>query len=168
MCSHILAKSGIRVAYCYCGIDSSVCLTADLLSKFSVGIFQINILGKGSWQEYLIKWVFSIYSEINYLVVVDKLKQFYLNYQQKWSEEILCKPKLRRYSLIKSIYHPEHSVTLKLSRAQRSVCARLRGGILALAVETGRFHSIPQENRKRHLCDVGEAENEMHFLFHRP
>lgn len=126
------------------------------------------MLGIGSLQDYIIKWVFGIYSEINYLVVVDKLKQFYLEYQQKWSEEILCKPKLRRYSLIKSIYHTEHSVTLKLSRAQRSACARLRGGILALAVETGHFHSIPQENRKRHLCDVGEAENEMHFLFHRP
>lgn len=90
------------------------------------------------------------------------------NYKQKWTEQILCKPKLRTYSLIKIIYHPEHYVTLNLTRAQRSVCAQLRCDILPLAVETGRFHSNPEENRKCHLCDLGEVENEMHFLFYCP
>ena len=90
------------------------------------------------------------------------------NYKQKWSEDVLCKPKLRTYSLIKHIYHPEHYVTLNLSRAQRSICAQLRCGILPLALETGRFYSIPEEDRKCHLCDLGEVENEMHFLFYCP
>ncbi len=66
----------------------------------------------------------------------------------------LCKPKLRIYSLIKFAYEPEHYVTLNLSRAQRSVCAQLRCGILPLAIETGRYHSVPEENRMCLLCDI--------------
>lgn len=90
------------------------------------------------------------------------------NYKQKWSEEVQCKPKLRTYRLIKGNYGPEHYVTLNLSRAQRSVCAQLRCGILPLALETEPFHSIPEEDRKCCLCDLGEIENEFHFLFYCP
>ena len=89
-------------------------------------------------------------------------------YKQKWSEEILYKPKLRTYCLIKSVYQTEQYVTLNLTRAQRAVCAQLRCGILPLAIETGRFHAIPEEDRKCHLCDLREVENEMHFLFYCP
>lgn len=58
-------------------------------------------------------------------------------------EEILCKPELRTHSLIKCIYHPEDYVTINLTRAQRSVCAQLRCGILPLVVEiVHTFYSI--------------------------
>ena len=89
-------------------------------------------------------------------------------YKQKWADEIWLKPKLRTYCLLKSGYHPELYVTLNLTRIQRSICAQYRCGILPLALETGRFHSIPEDERKCQLCDLFEIENETHFLFHCP
>lgn len=35
-------------------------------------------------------------------------------------------------------------------------------------METGLFQSTPEENRKCHLCDLGQGENEMHLLFYCP
>lgn len=63
-----------------------------------------------------------------------------------------------KFKLIKCIYYPEHYVTFNLSRAQRSFCAQTRCGILPLAVETRRFHSVSEKNRKRHRGDLSEAE----------
>ncbi len=66
--------------------------------------------------------------------------------------------------MIKSLYQPERDVTLSTTRA-RSVCAQWRCGVLPLAVETGRFHVISEENRTCHSCEAREVENEMQILF---
>ena len=92
----------------------------------------------------------------------------FVNYKQKWAEEIWLKPKLRTYCLIKSTFQSEPYVTLNLTRYQRSVCAQFRCGILPLALETGRFHSIPEEDRKCCLCHLDVVENEIHFLLYCP
>ena len=89
-------------------------------------------------------------------------------YKLKWAEEIWSKPKLRTYCLIKYSFQSEPYVTLNLTRYQRSICAQFRSGILPLALETGRFHSTPEEDRKCILCDLDVVENEMHFLFYCP
>ena len=44
----------------------------------------------------------------------------------------------------------------------------MKCGILPLEVETYHFYSIPEENRKCHLFDLGGVEKEMHFLFFSP
>lgn len=54
---------------------------------------------------------------------------------------------------------------MNITRAQRSIWAHLRSGILPLAVETGRLHPAPEEDAKCHMCDLDEVENEMHFTF---
>ncbi|KAJ0067607.1 hypothetical protein NL108_008777 [Boleophthalmus pectinirostris] len=69
---------------------------------------------------------------------------------------------------LKDCFGPEPYVTLNLSRGQRSVCAQLRCGTLPLASETGRFHSVPEEERTCAPCDLKDIENEMHFLFYCP
>ena len=96
-----------------------------------------------------------------------KTKMF-LNYKERWATEIWLKPKLRTYVLIKDTYSPEPYVYLNLTRSQRSVCAQIRSGTLPLAIETGRFYGTPEEDRLCLLCDLGEVENEIHFVFHCP
>lgn len=100
---------------------------------------------------------------------ISQIRKIYFElYKKKWDSDILCKPKLRTYILIKDSFGPEPYVTLNLTRAQRSVCAQLRCGTLPLALETGRFHSVPEEERICTLCDLIDIENEMHFLFYCP
>ena len=55
-----------------------------------------------------------------------------------------------------------------LNKGQRSLCAQLRTGTLPLAIETGRFNATPEEERLCLLCELGEIENEVHFLFYCP
>lgn len=55
------------------------------------------------------------------------------------------------YVQMKQCFGPEPYVTSFLTRSQRSLCAQLRIGILALAIEVGRFIAVPEENR---ICNV--------------
>jgi len=85
----------------------------------------------------------------------------------KWmKKDILSRPKLRTYFVIKHSYHTEKCVPLNLCRPEKSVCAQVRSDILPFAAETGHFHSVPKEDRKCLLCELDEGENEMHFIFH--
>ena len=63
---------------------------------------------------------------------------------------------------------PVTYVTLPLSRHQRAAIARLRGGTLRLAVETGRYRQVPADERLCQQCDTGVVETAEHFLFHCP
>ena len=39
---------------------------------------------------------------------------------------------------------------------------------MPLAVEVGRYKSIPEEDRLCTICDLGVVEDEFHFVFHCP
>ncbi len=52
-----------------------------------------------------------------------------------------------------------------LSRSQSSFSGQLHSGTPPLAI--GRFISTPEEERFC-LCDLGETEGEIHFVFHCP
>ena len=86
------------------------------------------------------------------------------NYCKNWKVEILKKPKLRTYALIKREFGTEKYVRLNLTRQQRSLLAQTRLGILPLKIETGRFIGTPPNQRFCHFCPK-EIENEIHFLF---
>ena len=60
----------------------------------------------------------------------------------------------------------EPYVTSFLSRSQRSLCAQLRAGILPLVIEVGRFTGVQEEDRLCTVCDLGDIENEFHFMFY--
>ena len=50
-----------------------------------------------------------------------------------------------------------------MSKYQRSLTARLRLGILPIAIETGRFTNTPLNERNCFYC-VKENEDELHFV----
>ena len=84
--------------------------------------------------------------------------------QREWSADLLNKPKLRNYRLFKDSIDCELYVRMNLDRSERSYLAQYRMGILPIAVETGRYRSIPLENRKCTLCNMGVVEDEEHYL----
>lgn len=100
------------------------------------------------------------------------LNELFISHLDKiWIQHSLLLPGEICWCLCLFFYSTELSVTHNLVRVQRSVCAQLRCVILPLlplTLETGRFHSVPEENRKCSLCDLGEVGNEMPFLFYRP
>ena len=46
--------------------------------------------------------------------------------------------------------------------------AQLRTGILPLALEVDGFKNIQEDKRLCELCELGEVENESHFLLYCP
>ncbi len=53
-----------------------------------------------------------------------------------------------------------------MNRKHRSYLAQYRCGILLLSIETGRWGSIPLEDRICKMCDILVVEDEYHFIFH--
>ncbi len=53
-----------------------------------------------------------------------------------------------------------------MNRKHRSYLAQYRCGILPLSIETGRWGSIPLEDRIFKMCDSLVVEDEYHFIFH--
>jgi hypothetical protein len=99
--------------------------------------------------------------------VDDKLLEIY---RQEWKIEVLSKPKLRTYVLFKHEFGAEEYVKANLPRGQRAYLAQLRCGILPLFIETGRFkrrngQAVPVHERICEFCDIGEVEDESHFMF---
>ena len=85
-------------------------------------------------------------------------------YQDVWDAERYLKPKLRYYNLFKPDLSQEEYLSLNIPKYQRSLFAQFRGGVLPLQVEIGRFRKIPLEERLCNLCDMGQVEDEFHFL----
>ncbi len=53
-----------------------------------------------------------------------------------------------------------------MNRKHRSYLVRYRCGILPLSIETGRWGSIPLQDRICKMCDSLVVEDEYHFIFH--
>ena len=85
-------------------------------------------------------------------------------YQDVLDAERYLKPKLRYYNLFKPDLSQEEYLSLNIPKYQRSLFAQFRGGVLHLQVEIGRFRKIPLEERLCNLCDMGQVEDEFHFL----
>ena len=73
--------------------------------------------------------------------------------------------KLRFYRRFKSNLLPEQYVKSFMPRYMRRVMAMLRCGSMPLCVETGRFNNTPLCERICNMCNNGNVEDEMHFLF---
>ena len=90
------------------------------------------------------------------------------NHQDEWYQKLQTKPKLRFYRIFKDMYKTEAYVNCKyLNKIQRCFFSKLRGGILPLEVETGRWKKpkkIPYEQRFCKTCDMKEVGDEKHFL----
>lgn len=53
-------------------------------------------------------------------------------------------------------------------RSQRSLCAQLSPGKLPLTMERGRFSVTQEQDIIFLLYDLGDIENEIHFMFYSP
>lgn len=67
-------------------------------------------------------------------------------------------------SEIKHGYSSENNVMYDLLRRKRSLCAQISSGILPLCTETGRFAGLEEQNLTCPVCELGDVENEHHFL----
>ena len=72
--------------------------------------------------------------------------------------------RLNTYRNIKSDLVTESYVANERSVSVRRVLAGLWAGCLPLGVETGRYTGIPYYQRTCCLCDLGEVEDQHHFL----
>ena len=66
------------------------------------------------------------------------------------------------------MYQVENYVKLNMHRSLRSVIAQFRCGILPLRVETGRYSRLNYDQRICQVCNKGEVESEIHFMFQCP
>ena len=117
-----------------------------------------------------------IFQMINLTYIFDNLELVDLNLAKdrlsesmyyEWQHELLIKPKLEIYSLCKDNIQVENYVKFPMYKAERSLFAQLRAGTLGLKMETGRFTSIPINDRICEICNEG-IEDEIHFICHCP
>ena len=82
----------------------------------------------------------------------------------QWKILVQEKTKLRTYCQYKHSINAEDYVKCTFSRADRSILAKFRCGILQLHIETGRFNDTNLEDRVCSMCETNSIEDEFHFL----
>ncbi len=85
---------------------------------------------------------------------------------KQWLDEINRKPKLRTYITFKKSYELEPYALSFMNRKHKYCLAQYRCGNLPLSIETGRWGSIPLEDRICQMCDSLVVEDEYYFIFH--
>ncbi len=84
----------------------------------------------------------------------------------KWSDNCVNMTKLDLYKQIKTTFETEKYLMLNIDRYEKSLLSQLRYGILPLRVETGRFVNEKRCERICTLCNNGNIEDQIHFLFY--
>ena len=103
--------------------------------------------------------------------------KFWLLMKEEWLDVLKSKPKLRTYMLFKSEFKVESYVLKNTKKSNRSLFAQFRSGILPLALETGRYKNVKDEQSGKYrktnveertcsICNSGCVEDECHFLLH--
>ena len=78
----------------------------------------------------------------------------------KERQEVLNKPKLILYKLLKENFQTEKYCEMNLTRSQRSLLGKLRLGALPIRVETGRYNLLERNQRLCMVCNKGNIEDE--------
>ncbi len=103
----------------------------------------------------------------NTKIDISHVKQnLFENLSTKWSTSCTNMSKLDLYNEIKQTFEPEKFLTLNIDRYEKSLLAQLRYGILPLRIETGRFVNEARCDRVCKLCNSGDIEDQIHFLFY--
>ncbi len=84
--------------------------------------------------------------------------------KSEWLNSMPLKPTIRTYKNYKMEQKTEDYVKYCLNTKRRSIISQFRIGILALHIETGRFRNVKEDERKCHVCNNEDIENEFHFL----
>ena len=151
----------LRLFNTICGQDDSR-LTKRLLKydKNRNGLWSQNVNAICETLERPESW------EQLYPVNLQRAKEVLLvNYQDTWRSELSSKPKLELLSKIRNDISTGFHVTSRLNKGQRSLISQIKLGCLPLQIEVGHFSGTPREDRICTLCNNGEVESEVHFLF---
>jgi hypothetical protein len=105
-------------------------------------------------------WInqYTVNISINY--IIQRLKDVHV---QTWQTDIDNSSRLSSYRRYKHTFELESYLSF-LSDKFRIALSKFRLSSHSLAIETGRYQNIPQENRKCVLCNLNAIENEYHFL----
>jgi hypothetical protein len=91
--------------------------------------------------------------------------QMFAKESAQWKINVQNSRKLRTYRSFKQNLELEAYVISIMNRGYRSVLARLRAGVLPLQIETGRWRSVPADERFCTFCNDDTIEDETHFVF---
>ena len=103
--------------------------------------------------------------------VISVVTQRLTNVEQvQRSEAAVTMSRMRLYNGITTTVpgNPALHIEARLTRRQRSLISKLRGGTLPLSVETGHYTNKPEQQRLCLSCGDGQVENEIHFIFKCP
>ena len=106
-------------------------------------------------------FISKMYKYVSYKSVYVILKA---NECESWNNRRYTKPKLRYYNMYKSDLEQECYLNLNIPKYHRSLFAQFRAGILPLAVEVGRYRSLPLSERVCTMCQLQLVEDEYHIL----
>ena len=160
----------IKFWYRLCNMDKS-----RLLYKVFNEDFTNSMLGYKSWCTDMKKILYLCQLDDVYLTrdvsmfssqsLCDKVENVLLsNYQTKWQNILTEYSQLEIYRTIKSDYRQEDYVISCVNHFHRSTFAKLRMGIYPIRMETGRYRSIPRNERLCKSCDALQVEDTEHFL----
>ena len=139
--------------------------------------YDMNLRGHGAWCKDVKRILCECSLECHYTlnepegyvdiqVLREKLKEKHVT---QWHREASTMNKLELYRSIKQEYGLEGYVQMKyITTKQRSVIAAIRGGILPIEVEKGRWRGIPRHERICKQCTHGCVEDTQHFLLECP
>ena len=85
------------------------------------------------------------------------------NFTEQWTHDVAAMPKLHTFSQLAPTFQTAHYAKT-LPRNLRTTIARMRAGVLPLAIETGRWRGQPVEQRRCPVCPGQIVEDEFHFL----
>ena len=93
--------------------------------------------------------------------------------REEWEAAAQGMSKLKLYVQVREFMDITKVVRARLPRGQRSILGRLLCGILPLEVEIGRFAGKDKKKKDRSerlckVCNSGQVEDELHFIFNCP
>ena len=86
--------------------------------------------------------------------------------RQEWLSKLNESPLFRVYKTFKYDLHLERYLNMNLSLSSMNYIARLRGCLLKININMGRWRNIPLVDRICPMCNDNEIEDENHVLFH--
>ena len=82
-----------------------------------------------------------------------------------WRLDAQGKSKLCIFNEVHNFDEPKVLLNMNLERNHRSLVSKLKSGILPLRLETGRYKGMKRHERLCQVCNNGDVEDEIHFLY---
>jgi hypothetical protein len=112
-------------------------------------------------QEHGLSNVWDNQGGVNYSMIKQRIFDMY--YQQ-WYSSVTNSSKLQTYSSFKQDFRFEKYLDNIGTAKFRIALTKFRVSSHQLSIETGRYHNIPQSERKCRCCQMNVVETEYHFL----